>query len=49
MVTVTYDEQLTAVLVIDPLTTSFPRAARYGTAFALSQKRMTAFLICFVS
>jgi hypothetical protein len=41
-----YDKEITALLVIDPITTSFPRQARYGTAFELLQKRMTAFLIC---
>ena len=46
MATHTYDNEITALLVVDPYNDSFPREAKYGTAFGLLQKRMTAFLIC---
>ena len=42
MVKVTYNKQLTALLVIDPyITISFPREARYGTGFMPSVTAVT--------
>ena len=44
----TYGKEITALLVIDPYNGFISEAGkiRYGTAFELLRKRMTAFLIC---
>jgi hypothetical protein len=41
-----YHREITALVVVDPITISFRKAARYGLGFGPSQKRMTAFVIC---
>jgi hypothetical protein len=46
MAKVTYEKEITALLVIDPYNDFISREARYGITFVLLQKRMTAFLIC---
>jgi hypothetical protein len=46
MANVTYDKQLTALLVVDPYNDFIFEGARYGPSFGLSQRLMIAFLIC---
>jgi hypothetical protein len=42
------NKQLTALLMIDPHSDSFPREARYGIAWRLLRKPMVVLLICCV-
>ncbi len=46
MATVTYDKEITGLLVVDPYNDFIPREASYGTALGVLRKRMTALLIC---
>ena len=45
MARVTYDKQLSALLVIDPYNDSFLREANYGIASRLLQTQTVVFLI----
>ena len=46
MATIAYERESTALLVVDPYNDFISEAARYGIAFALSPRRMSAFRIC---
>ena len=49
MATVTYDKEITALLVVDPYNDFISEGGKLWERIRASRKRMTAFLICWRS